>query len=269
MNKIGIKYNEEKVRESKVETLAAWLEKNGKTVTPVCGKNCVIPRGLDLLIVMGGDGTLLSGARAAAVHGIPIIGIDFGGLGFLSEIKYREARSSLKQIFQGDYRLDERLMIEATIRRNGNPLEPLLAANDVVITKHSGRLLRLKLFINKKYFHEFPGDGLILATSTGSTAYALSAGGPIVSPELDVICLTPICPHSLFARAMVTSGSDVLRIELPPEREDMLLIVDGQEEFQLEHRDSITIRRAPVRVRYVRVTEPHFHQRVRDKFNLT
>ena len=268
MQKICIKYNDQKVQRAKVDDLVQWLEDYGKTVTSVCGKNCVIPEDLDLLLVMGGDGTLLGGARAAAVHGVPVIGIDFGGLGFLSEIKYKQARSALVSIFQGDFRMEERCMLRASIIRDGAEQKPLLAVNDFVIAKHSGRMLRLKLFINDKYFHEFPGDGLILSTATGSTAYALSAGGPILSPDLDVISITPICPHTLFARAIVTSRQDTLRIELPPERDDLLIIVDGQEELVLKPQDAVAVSIADIRVRLVRVTDPHFYQRVREKLNL-
>jgi NAD+ kinase len=269
MEKICIKYNDQKVTRDQVDDLVQWLEDFGKIVTSVCGKNCVIPAELDLLIVMGGDGTLLGGARAAAAYGVPVIGVDFGGLGFLSEIKYKQARSALAGMFQGDYRIEERYMLEASIIREDMAPAPILAVNDFVIAKHSGRMLRLKLFINNLYFHEFPGDGLILSTATGSTAYALSAGGPILSPDLDVISITPICPHTLFARAIVTSRKDTLRIELPPEREDLLLIVDGQEELRLRPRDAVAVRIAETCVRLVRVTEPHFYNRVREKFNLT
>jgi NAD+ kinase len=268
MKRIGIKYNEKKVKIEKVEELAAWLERGGRSVTPVSGKRSPIPPDLDLLIVMGGDGTLLGGARAAAAFGIPVIGIDFGGLGFLSEIKYSEAKSSLNKIFKGEFSIEERLMLEAIIRHDGRDSKPLVAVNDIVVTKQSGRLLRLKVFINKTYFHEFPGDGMIISSSTGSTAYALSAGGPIVSPELDIISLTPICPHTLFARAIITSGADIIRVELPPARDDLYLIVDGQEEVHLHPKDTITLKSAPMRVRLIRVTEPHFYQRVREKFNL-
>lgn len=269
LKKIGIKYHEGRVSQDCVRELAAWLEARGKDVTPVCGKNCVIPPDRDLLIVMGGDGTLLGGARAAAVHGIPLLGIDFGGLGFLSEIPYDQAFDALEHIFKGEYRVEERLMLEAVITRPGENLPPFPAVNDVVVTRHSGRMLRLKVRINGAYFHEFPGDGLILSTSTGSTAYALSAGGPIVSPELDVVSLTPICPHTLFARAIITSGDDVIDIELPARRNDLLLSLDGQEEFELKPGDAVTVRRAPHRVRYIRVADPNFFERVRVKFKLT
>lgn len=268
MKYIGIRYNEEKVGRRKAEALAKWLKDNGRHVPVVGGRNSELPLGLDMLVVMGGDGTLLGGARAAAVHGVPVFGIDFGGLGFLSEIKYRGARAALKKIFAGEYEIEERLVLEAGIGKAGKERKSLLAINDVVVTKNSGRMLRLKVFINGHYFHEFPGDGLILSTSTGSTAYALSAGGPIVSPELDVIMITPICPHTLFARAIVTTGNDTMRIELPQERGDLVLIVDGQEEVLLKSGDVVTVRDSGMKGRFVRVGGRLFYDTVREKFNL-
>lgn len=269
MEHVGIRYNEEKVSRAKVDSLSGWLKQNGKKVSILGRREPYFPADLDMLVVMGGDGTLLGGARMAAMHGVPVFGIDFGGLGFLSEIKFKDARPSLKRIFSGDFRLEERLMLETRVKRGGKERNPIFAINDVVITKNSGRMLRLKVFINGSYFHEFPGDGLIISTSTGSTAYALSAGGPIVSPELDVLVLTPICPHTLFARAIITSGSDDIRIELPADRKDMILIMDGQEEYPLRSGEVVNVRSAAARARYIRVTGPRFYGTVREKFKLT
>jgi NAD+ kinase len=269
MKHIGIRYNEEKVNRARVDEIAEWLKRNGRKVSIHSSRDTDFPKGMDMLLVMGGDGTLLGGARSAVVMGIPVLGIDFGGLGFLSEIKFHEARSSMKRIFKGEYHLDERLVLETLVHSGKRDRKPMLAVNDVVITKNSGRMLRLKVFINGNYFHEFPGDGLIVSTATGSTAYALSAGGPIISPELDVITLTPICPHTLFARAIVTASTDAIRIELPPGRDDMLLIIDGQEEYKLKPEDVVNLQGASQRARFVRVTGPRFFETVREKFNLT
>jgi len=268
MRHIGLRYNNMKVDRRKVDGLASWLEENGCTVTVMTGEQQTLPKDIEILVVMGGDGTLLGGARAAAPYGIPVVGIDFGGLGFLSQIKYPQAKASLKRILKGDCRIEERIALQASIVRNGRALKPVHAVNDIVITKKTGRMLRLRVSINGKYFHEFPGDGLILSTATGSTAYALSAGGPIVSPELNVMMLTPICPHTLFARAIVTNGEDEVSIELPQSRDDLLLIIDGQEEQAVKSGDSITVRKAPFRAKYIRMSELHFYETVREKFNL-
>lgn len=270
MKRVGIRVNNRKVDKSKVQELSGWLEEKGVRTVIVSSAREKLPRGLELLIVMGGDGTLLGGARLAAGEGVPVVGIDFGGLGFLSEIKYKDAKKALSKILSGDYRVEERMMLEADIARGGEIVNKSLpAVNDVVITKNSGRMLRLKVYINDEYFTEFPGDGLIVSSATGSTAYSLSAGGPIVRPELDVMLLTSICPHTLFERSLVTSGGDTVRVELPPDRKDLIMIIDGQVEFSLKSCGVVTIRRGPKPVRYMRVKPSRFLNTVREKFDLT
>jgi NAD+ kinase len=270
MNRVGIRVHASKVDRIKVDELAGWLEGKGVKTVVLSNRTSRLPRGLDMLIVMGGDGTLLGGARAAALEGVPVIGIDFGGLGFLSEIKYRDAKSALSKILAGDCRIEERMMIEAGVECGGEcRFGPLPAVNDIIVTKSTGRMLRLKVFINDEYFTEFPGDGLIVSSATGSTAYSLSAGGPIVRPELDVLLLTSICPHTLFERALVTGGGDVVRVELPAGRKDLIMMVDGQEQYALDASGTVTVRRGPKPVRYVRVKPSRFLSTVREKFHLT
>ncbi len=267
MKRIGIRVKQN-VDPLKVKNLAEWIESKGiKTVT-ISNRRKNLPKGLDLLIVMGGDGTLLGGARMAAREGIPVLGIDFGGLGFLSEIKYKDFKKSLALIFNGKHFIEERVMMEADISCGKKiNLKSLPAVNDIVITKNSGRMLQLKVSINDQYFTEFPGDGLIVSTATGSTAYSLSAGGPIVSPQLNVFLLTSICPHTLLERSLVTSGDDIIRVQLPEKRDDLVLIIDGQEEYNLLAGSEITIRRTPYLVGFVRVKPSRFFETVRKKFH--
>jgi NAD+ kinase len=269
MKRIGIRINKDKVKRDVYEELSGWLKEQGVQVVGVHDVTRALPKKLDLLIMMGGDGTLLGGARAAASAGVPIIGIDFGGLGFLSEIKFSESKKAMSRILEGDFCIEERMMLEADIECGGKcDKKAIPAVNDVVITKNSGRMLRLKVFINDDYFTEFPGDGVIVSSATGSTAYSLSAGGPIVSPNLEVILLTSICPHTLFERSLVTGGADVIRTELPKSRHDVIMIVDGQEEYQLTPGGVVTVRRGPHPVRYVRVKPSRFLRTMREKFHL-
>ncbi len=269
MKRIGIRINKEKVKREQFEEISGWLKEKGLEVAAVDTVGRRFPKGLDLLIVMGGDGTLLGGARAAANAGVPVIGIDFGNLGFLSDVKFKDAKKTLSTILAGDYHIEERMLLEADIECGGAcSKKSMPAVNDVVITKNSGRMLRLKVFINDEYFTEFPGDGVIVSSATGSTAYSLSAGGPIVAPSLDVILLTSICPHTLFERSLVTHGEDVIRVELPQKRNDIILIIDGQEELSLSSCDSVAVRRAPQPVRYVRVKPSRFLRTMREKFHL-
>jgi len=269
MKRIGIRINKEKVGPQQFSEISDWLKGKGLEVVAVDTVGRGFPKSLDLLIVMGGDGTLLGGARAAARAGVPVIGIDFGHLGFLSDIKYKDTKKTLSKILEGDYNIEERMMLEADIQSGGRRAKKSMpAVNDVVITKNSGRMLRLKVFINDEYFTEFPGDGVIVSSATGSTAYSLSAGGQIVAPSLDVMLLTSICPHTLFERSLVTCGSDVIRVELPHKRNDIILIIDGQEELSLMSCDSVAVRRAPYSVKYVRVKPSRFLRTMREKFNL-
>jgi NAD+ kinase len=269
MKKIGIRRNENKVTKAEYDELAGWLRAQGVEVADIKSLSRGLPKGLDLLVVMGGDGTLLGGARAAATVGVPVIGVDFGGLGFLSEIKFKESHKALSRFLEGKYRIEKRMMLEADINRAGKCVgKTMHAVNDVVITKNSGRMLRLKVFINDEYLTEYPGDGVIVATATGSTAYSLSAGGPIVSPDLDVIVLTSICPHTLFERSIITKPDDTIRVELPKNRGDVILIIDGQEEFALPPGGVITVRRGPMPVLYARVKPSRFLKTMREKFHL-
>jgi len=268
MKKIGIRANVKKVRKEQLQEIVDWLESNGIEAVVIENIEKELPAGLDMLLVMGGDGTLLGAARMASVNSVPLLGIDLGGLGFLSEVKYQNAHKALADVLKGKYQIEERMMLEAVVSKGGSSKNPLPAVNDVVITKNSGRLLRLKVYINDEYFMEFPGDGLIVSSATGSTAYSLSAGGPIVSPRLDVMLLTCICPHTLFARSMVTSGSDEILVELPPSRGDLVLSIDGQDEHVIEAAGEVIVRRAEKPVRYIRIKPSRFLDTVREKFRL-
>ena len=269
MENITLKVNRRKVAKRQVGELVKWLKRQGKKINIIWDKDEVLPGGTDILIVMGGDGTFLGGARMAAPLGIPVLGIDFGGLGFLSEVDAKEATLYLKKIFDGHYNVEERMVLECTINRGEEMHGPFLAVNDVVISKTSVRLLRLKVHINNEYFHEYPGDGVIVSSSTGSTAYSLSAGGPIVSPELGVMVITSICPHTLFARSIVISGDDEITVAIPPDRNDVVLTIDGQIEHPLMGGDVLYVRKSEHTAKLIRVKKPRFYETVRDKFRLT
>ena len=269
MEHITLKVNQQKVTKRQTADLARWLKTQGKKVGFLWNKEEVLPSETEMLIVMGGDGTFLGGARMAAPLGIPVLGIDFGGLGFLSEINEAEAKTYLKKVFEGDYDVEERMALECAVGRGSEKAAAFLAVNDVVASKTSVRLLRLKVYINNEYFHEYPGDGVIVSSSTGSTAYSLSAGGPIVSPELDVMVITSICPHTLFARSIVISGGDEIGVVVPSNRNDVVLTIDGQIEHPLMGGDILKVRKSEHTVKLIRVKKPRFYETVRDKFRLT
>ncbi len=230
-----------------------------------------LARRVNVLVVFGGDGTILRAARTAAPHGIPILGVNLGGLGFLAEVRDQKVEPALTRLLEGDYRLDERMMLRAEVLRRGRPAREFLALNDIVVTKSGyARLLRVSTLVNDEHLSTHSADGLIVATPTGSTAYSLSAGGPIVHPDVDVIVLTPICAHTLGARAVVVSGADVIRVRLhdvgsspsPP-----VLTVDGQEGFPLEGEDEVRVERSPHRTRLIRLRPGGFYGLLRAKLS--
>jgi NAD+ kinase len=199
---------------------------------------------VDLFVALGGDGTLLRLVRDLRGRMKPVMGINFGSLGFLTCFGGPEYAAAAKAISMGDYRVDERTLLEASIERNGKAIYSQIGLNDVVVTRGGSRLVRLNLFIDQTHLTEYNADGLIIATSTGSTAYSLSAGGPIVMPNSGVFVVTPICPHVLTNRSVIVSNKSTIRL-LPSSGEQQLSVsVDGQESVQLSSEDAVTVRPA-------------------------
>jgi NAD+ kinase len=214
----------------------------------------------DLIVVLGGDGTLLGVARLVASQGIPIIGVNLGGLGFLTEVNINEARAALERVLAGDYEVDRRIMLEAVLDRASEEIaQSFQAFNDVVVSKGPlGRMLQLDVFANRTAFCSYRADGLIIATPTGSTAYALAAGGPIVYPTLGAIVLAPICPHTLSNRPVVLPDTYEIEIHVKAPDHDTTFTVDGQESAQLGPADIIRVHRARHVVSLIRSAHPYF-----------
>jgi NAD+ kinase len=206
---------------------------------------------LDLAVVLGGDGTLLGAARRVGARGVPILGVNMGGLGFLTAIGLERLDQVLTRILSGDYRIQERITLEARVVRGGAVVSRGVVLNDLVINKAAlARILDLPTFIDERFLTTFRADGLIIATPTGSTAYNLAAGGPILVPSLAAIILTPICPFTLTNRPLVLG--DTAKIEVRIERgEDAYLTYDGQVGFELADGDSIHIKRAEQTIRLI------------------
>jgi NAD+ kinase len=241
-----------------------------------------LTRRAEMLVVFGGDGTILNSARQAAPNGIPILGVNLGGFGFLAEVHHRAVDDALLRVLAGDYRVDERMMLQAQVCRSNatvagrgaagagreRVVRELLALNDVVVTKSGyARILRIRTDINDDHLATHLADGLIVATPTGSTAYSLSAGGPILHPDLEAIVLTPICAHTLNARAVVLSGDEAITIRVEPTGAPCVLTVDGQEGEPLEPDDIVRVARAPCRTRLVRLGGPGFYRLLRTKLS--
>ena len=221
---------------------------------------------IDMGISLGGDGTLLSIARQLAPHDIPILGINMGHLGFLTEVELTDLYKDLESLKRGDYSVDSRMMIEAQVIRDGQPIKSFLALNDIVITKGPfSRLLRLKASASGDYIDTYPADGLIISTPTGSTAYSLSAGGPIISPNMELLLLTPICPHTLQSRSIVISKNDTIEVQTMAEYPEVMLTVDGQQGFEIINRDKISIKKSNYYTKLIRLKQWSFYDVLRKK----
>jgi NAD+ kinase len=222
-----------------------------------------LARHAELIVVLGGDGTLLAIARLIGERETPILGINLGGLGFLTQATIEEARSSLERVLAGDYEVDRRIMLEASVTRGGRGrkaarADGLRAFNDVVINKREiGTMLEIEVVADRKPFCSYRADGLIVATPTGSTAYALSAGGPIVFPTLNVIVLAPICPHTLSNRPVVLPDTFELEIRVIGKLAAALTL-DGQQRIALGPDDAVKVRKSRSVVALIRSTHPYF-----------
>lgn len=205
-----------------------------------------IPAAADMLIVLGGDGTLLSVARLAGDCPTPILGINLGSLGFLTEITRDELTPVLAKLVAGELPIAERMRLDVTIRRAGSEVGRYLVLNDLVINKGAlARIIDMEASVDDVYLTTFKADGLIIATPTGSTAYNLAAGGPIISPELNCLVISPICPHMLTNRPIIFGADAVIRIEVKFQDEDVVLTADGQVGMPLQGGDIVEIRRSP------------------------
>ncbi len=222
----------------------------------------------DLLLAMGGDGTFLAAARIAAPRGKPALGINLGGFGFLAAIPSgRGMLDALGQALGGRARVEERMMLEAKAFRRGDEIASFLALNDIVVGKGAfSRLFRLRTSISGEPIADFPADGMIVATPTGSTGYSLSAGGPVVDPEVRAILLTPICAHTLSARTLLVPGDRVIEMMLPdPRGEEVNLTADGQQGIALRAGDRVEARQAPFSARLVTLQDATFYNKLRGK----
>ncbi len=220
----------------------------------------------DLLIVLGGDGTLLSAARMAAERKVPILAVNLGGLGFLTTVSQDEIYVILEEIFTGKHRVSERVMIEAEIVRNGSTIRRQIALNDAVLNKAAlARIMDLELRIDGEYVTTYKADGLILSTPTGSTAYSLAAGGPIVYPIVEAFVVTPICPHTLTNRPLVIPDSAKIEIDFKAEDDAVFLTLDGQVGIELTRGDHIVVRKAQEKLFLVRPAKKTYFGILRSK----
>ncbi|MFQ6133628.1 MAG: NAD(+)/NADH kinase, partial [Armatimonadota bacterium] len=221
----------------------------------------------DLVVVMGGDGSLLAVARQAAPLGVPVLGVDMGGVGFLAETKYELLCERLEKVVAGEFSVEARPLLEVVIGREDGEQPPLIAMNEASIARSlTSTLVHLGVTVAGEYVADYAADGLIVATSTGSTGYSLSAGGPIVDPRLEAMVIVPICPHTLHARPVVVAADVEVTVELrarDPQRTDVHLSVDGQITRQLQIGDRVSITEAADKARLVRLDGETFYHKLR------
>jgi NAD+ kinase len=260
-----------------VERLAKWCDEHDtplyfcQEMTSVSGESrnvvqrCDLPELCDVILSMGGDGTLLATARLVGDSGVPILGINIGSLGFLTEQTPVDLERTLQRLSEGGYHLQERMVLAASVSTADGKTS--FALNDVVIARSDIRMASIALYSNGDYICSYNADGLVISTPTGSTAYSLAVGGPILNPEMDAIVASPIAPHSLASRPLVFNANEALTVEISPDTEVAVMIVDGQESTKLKNGDRISIEKANYRVRLIRFDENSFYKVLREKLH--
>lgn len=220
----------------------------------------------ELLLVLGGDGTMLAAARVAAPYGIPILPINMGSLGFLTSFTLDEMYPALESVLAGRFSLSERVMLDAELVRDKQVIERQSVMNDAVIHKGAlARMIDLRLMIDEEFVCRYRVDGLIVATPTGSTAYSLSAGGPIVHPAVESWVITPICPHTLTDRPVVLRDSSFVEISLSADSESVFLTLDGQTGIPMKEGDRVRMRRAATRLKLIQPARKSYFEILRSK----
>jgi NAD+ kinase len=278
IRKVGIilKRQDARVRDVVAEVIP-WLRSRGVEVwlDPATADQCPpdtdfaqpeeLIRRVEAVIVLGGDGTLLHAARLIGANGVPILGVNLGSLGFLAEVKLDEMYEALESLLSGQYRFEERVLLNIEVIRDESVVAKYLALNDAVINKGAlARIIELEICVNTQPVLFTRSDGLIVSTPTGSTAYSLAAGGPILYPTLDAFIIAPICPHTLTNRPLVIPDRDEVLIRLH-RGADVMLTVDGQVGMPLRPKDNLTLRRAQSTMKLVLPFGSNFFTLLREK----
>ena len=279
MNKFGIIAHIERphIKEAALKIID-WANAN-KVDCHICGelaslierkdisrKNNELWKSCDVFIALGGDGTMLSASRAAGDHGIPVLGVNLGGVGFLTEITQEQIEEALVRLKNDDFQLEERMILEASFPHK--EFAVTFALNDVVIDHADNtRMAKLDLFSNNEFVCPYSSDGLIVATPTGSTAYSLSAGGPVLHPLMDAIIVSPVSPHTLALRPIIFSKDDVLKIRIGPSDMKHRVSVDGQTIGYLSAGEEALVRKANHKLKLIKFEDKSFYKILRTKLH--
>jgi len=221
---------------------------------------------VDLILVLGGDGTMIATARMLADREVPVLGVNYGGLGYLAEFRIEELFQALESILSGNFRVDRRVMLSVELRRGDELVTSNRVLNDVVINKSAlARIIEIDAYLNEHFVNSFRADGLIISTPTGSTAYNLSAGGPVIFPSMNAVVITPICPFTLSNRPIVVPDDASIELRLKTDQEEVTLTLDGQVGFSLKVDDRIVIRKSSVTFNLVQPSNRNYFDVLRDK----
>src|SRR5437667_725269 len=229
-------------------------------------KEEALAKTVDLMLVLGGDGTMIATARMLGDIEVPVIGVNYGGLGYLAEFPLEELFSALEAILAGDYKVQERLMLTVELRRGEELITKNRVLNDVVVNKSAlARIIEIETYLNNQFRKRFRADGLIVSTPTGSTAYHLSAGGPLIFPSMNAVVITPICPFTLSNRPIVVPDDSVIEVRLMTKNEEVALTLDGQVGFPLQAGDRALIRKSNATFNLVQPANRNYFDVLRDK----
>ena len=225
-----------------------------------------LARQVDLILVLGGDGTMIATSRMIGDVRVPVIGVNYGGLGYLAEFPLEELFPALESILAGQYQVQQRLMLTVELWRGEELVTRNRVLNDVVVNKSAlARIIEIEAYLNEQFVNLFRADGLIVATPTGSTAYNLSAGGPIIYPSMNAVVITPICPFTLSNRPIVVPDDSMIEVRLVTEKEEVALTLDGQVGFPLNFEDRVTIRKSDTTFNLIQPTNRNYFDVLRDK----
>lgn len=245
------------------EEIATLLPNHGLQVTTrkLIGEIC------DLVIVVGGDGSMLGAARDLARHGVPVVGVNRGGLGFLTDISPAEIEQKLAEILEGEYLLERRFLLDTIVKRDGEPIGQGTAFNDVVVSSGAtARMIEFETYIEGQFVYSQRSDGVIVSTPTGSTAYSLSAGGPIMHPKLDALVLVPMFPHTLSSRPIVVDGNSEIKIIIGQENQiNPIISCDGHTSIKAQPGDAVYIYKKPHKLKMLHPLDHNFYRVCRDK----
>ena len=221
---------------------------------------------VDLMLVLGGDGTMIATARMVGDADVPVMGVNYGGLGYLAEFRIEELFDALESILKGQYKLEKRVMLAIELFRGEEFVSGNRVLNDVVINKSAlARIIEIEAYLNQKFVNSFRADGLIISTPTGSTAYNLSAGGPVIYPSMNAIVITPICPFTLSNRPIVVPDDAEIELRLKTEQEEVALTLDGQVGFPLKVEDRVVIHKSRTTFNLVQPMNRNYFEVLRDK----